>query len=171
MFAEPLPERVDPRQLASDNVVLKGDIPLSNFARLTDYLCDHSGVVRIELQFHQGKRHTLVIIGSVTAKLTMQCQYCLDPVEVDVNTELDLVLVDNDGGTGALDEGVDAVLAQGEQIELVAIVEDDLILGLPMVAKHGSGDCISKLEYDEVKTVGEGPFAELERLKDELGDA
>lgn len=164
MFIEPLPESVDPYRLADENVVLEGEIPLSDFERLVNYLAERSGVVRVKLQFHKGKHNIVIIVGQIQATLAMQCQYCLDPVKVAVNTNLDLVLMDNDDASGSGEEQ-DAILLQGDRIELTAIVEDDLILSLPMVARHGSGDCIGKLEYDQTEGPGDRPFAELERLK------
>lgn len=171
MLTPPLPECVDPHLLAEENVVLEGDVPLSRFTRLTDYLCDRTGVVRLELQFHQGKHGTVSMVGKVQTTLAMQCQYCLDPVDVAVNAQLDLVFVDSDESSSASDETADAVLPLGDSIELVAILEDDLILSLPMVAKHGSGDCIGKLEYNQDAEASNSPFAELKRLIQNVGDA
>jgi len=165
MFMEPLPEYVDPRLLAEEKVELKGDIPLSRFARLANYLCNRCGGVQVKLQFHQGNHHTLVIIGQVQAMLSMQCQYCLDPVKVAVNKELNLTLVDSDESARATDEATEVVIVEGDRIELAAIVEDDLILSLPMVAKHGSGDCLGDLEYNPDEGAKDHPFAALEQLK------
>ena len=171
MLTPTLPECVNPHLLAEENVVLEGDIPLPRFTRLTDYLCERCGAVRITLQFHKGKHRPLLIIGKARTTLTMQCQYCLDPVEVAVEADLDLVYVERDESSASLDESADGILAEGDSIDLVAIVEDDLILSLPMVARHGSGDCIGKLEYHQDEAASEGPFAELERLKKRLRDA
>jgi uncharacterized protein len=164
MFTQPLPENVAPRLLAEENVVLEGAIPLSRFLRLADYLCDGRGDVRVKLQFHQGKHGVLVIVGHMRADVAMQCQYCLDPVEVAVSAGLDLVLVDS-ARSGTAGELPDAIVLEEDNIGLVALVEDDLILSLPMVAKHGSGDCIGKLEYNQDEGPTDSPFAVLERLK------
>lgn len=171
MLTPPLPERVDPHLLAEENVVLQGEVPLSRFTRLTDYLCDRKGVVRLKLQFHQGKDGTVSMVGKVQTTLAMQCQYCLDRVDVAVSAQLNLVFVDSDESASALDETADAVLPPGDSIELVAIFEDDLILSLPMVAKHGSGDCIGKLEYNQDAEASNSPFVKLKRLMQNVGDA
>jgi len=164
MSTQPLPEYVAPRLLAEENVVLEGAIPLSRFSRLADYLCGGRGDVRVKLQFNQGKGGILVIGGHVRADVAMQCQYCLDPVEVAVSAGLDLVLVDS-ARAGAAGELPDAILLEEDDIGLVSLVEDDLILSLPMVARHGSGDCIGNLEYKQDEGPTDNPFAVLERLK------
>jgi uncharacterized protein len=177
MLTEPLPRTVNPAQLATEGRVLEGSIPISRLERLADYLSESEGEVQFRLRFKKRKDRRIQITGSVTATVTMSCQYCLKPVSLAIEAKIALLIVSdesNEKEAAQLESDLDLMLMEGDKLEVVDIIEDDLILSLPMVARHlgedGHTACSEHLAYkgagEEIKEDKPNPFAVLARLKD-----
>ncbi len=65
----------------------------------------------------------------------MACQRCLAPVEVAVGVNADLEMREALAEIEGANDDVDRVLA-GKAMDVVALVEDEVLLELPMVARH-----------------------------------
>lgn len=71
------------------------------------------------------------------ASLQLCCQRCLQPVEVVLDVQPTLRFVRGEAQAEALDEqGEEDVLALGAALDLQPLVEDELILALPLVPRH-----------------------------------
>lgn len=80
---------------------------------------------------------------TVKAVVEMQCQRCLRPVSVAVDSDRLLYLaaseVDADRLEAALaDEDIEVIVA-GQNLDLAGVVEDEVLLSLPIVPMHA--DC------------------------------
>lgn len=169
MLRKALPPYVEPRLLARDGVLLEGSLPLSRFARAAECLCDSDREVKVRLQFQEGPRDSIVIMGSLSTRVAMECQYCLERVEVDLQAAVDVVASESDERVQELSDTCEAMLLSGDRVPLVSLIEDDLILSLPMVPRHGAGECIEKLGYRSEEEVADHPFAALAKLREKLG--
>ncbi|MDZ7686552.1 MAG: YceD family protein [Gammaproteobacteria bacterium] len=73
-----------------------------------------------------------------------------------------------------LDEDEDGVVCEGSMLRVVDIVEDELMVSLPMVPRHSDGDCGETWQPEsDDETVEEEPethrpFAGLDALKKDL---
>lgn len=65
----------------------------------------------------------------------LQCQRCLDAVPVTIEVDENLELASTQAAIDAAQDDVDRVLAT-RAMEVAVMVEDELILALPMVAHH-----------------------------------
>ncbi|MEQ1638397.1 MAG: YceD family protein [Methylococcales bacterium] len=171
-----LPEIIDPLVFAERRIELKGTLKLNTFTRLEGLLLDASGCVVIELLFNKQGRHAF-IDGFASATLTMQCQNCLDAVDVPVNATIKLGLVTALEQADRLPEGYEPLLIDEEKMLLREIVEDELLLALPPFPKHQhncvkfenrseerSSDLSAALKADD-QTKPKNPFAVLAKLK------
>ena len=97
--------------------------------------------------------------------MTFVCQRCLEPVDIDVDATVDLALVHEDD-TATQDSEEDYLELNDEGVELTALVEDELILALPIIAVHSEGACeaIEPVARESEK-FSESPFAVLSSLK------
>ncbi len=75
----------------------------------------------------------------------MQCQNCLDAVEVQINAEIKLGLISALEQLDRLPAGYEPLLIEAEKMLLKEIVEDELLLNLPPFPKHAF-NCI-KFEH------------------------
>lgn len=156
--------------------MLEGQIPQQELRRFSENLMETSGTVEFRLRFKKKRHVGIHITGTASTVVTMACQYCLEPVKLEVKASIAQIVVGSEVDAEELDFQQDILVVEGETIELAAIIEDDLILNLPMVAMHGADqaeengteNCLGRLEYepqDEVLPVKSSPFAVLNQLK------
>ncbi len=140
-------------------------------------LYEPTGELKVYLRFHKGSRRKPVVTGECSGVLALTCQVCLEPVLIDLTVPIATTIVDDEDVLLDLDPDEDALVCTGERIALVDIVEDDLILGLPMVARHREGQCPVSLGHYVDSDVDSGagneaspsastykPFADLKTL-------
>jgi len=165
----PLPKRVDPRKLAEREVRLQGRIAVSELNELPALLCSDSGEVEVDLQFSCDQQRYRVISGSASASVEMTCQRCLDPVGVELSATFNLAVALTEEHVKQMPRCYDALLLEEEEVELLPMVEEELILNLPIVAYHD--DCSVQTSFGDADTAEEevedkpNPFSVLAQLK------
>ena len=171
MFDERLPVHIDPVRLAEAGRELRGQISFSEMERFSTMLLEDAGEAQVELTFgvdHEGIRF---IRGRITAEVVMQCQRCLGALALSINAELRLGIV-SERDPRELPSYYEPLPVGHEPIFLRDIIEDELMLSLPIVPKHAEGQCPNELRPeatdDKMNSGGvtEGnPFAALAGLK------
>jgi uncharacterized protein len=167
-----LPRSVNPRKFAHQDARLEGTIAAENLDRLRAAVVDVQNTVAVSLHFYIDDGGKAVVKGNISTDVVMICQRCLEQVTQTVNADPCLALVLNDDQSNALPTVYDPWLLDSEDgsANLYQMVEDELLLALPMVALH-SKLCIdsalmqsqeSKIEDKEKRP---NPFDVLEQLK------
>ena len=169
-MAKYLPERIFPLRLAHLGQQLDGEIASHLMPRLMgDFERGGSptknGDARVQLRFECREGSHPHVTGEIGVRLTFECQRCLEPVDIDIEATLNLGLV-REGQVGTLDTDEDYLELNEESVNLATLVEDELILALPIIALHPQGSC-SPVEAlsKESKISSESPFAVLSSLK------
>lgn len=168
-----LPRWIEPYRLAAREEHLEGVMPLDGFARLAEAVGSQSGDCRVWLDFGidtQGRRQ---IRGHLEASLQLPCRRCLSRIDTSVESEFLLGMVSSDALAAELPSTHEPVLVEDEQLNMLAMVEDELILSLPQVVYHDEADCnvsrdqlTSGAEDEPSAAPPESPFEVLKRLKD-----
>ena len=96
------------------------------------------------------------------------CQRCLGPVEAVLDADRSFLFVAGEDAAAALDaDSEDDVLALTRSLDLRELVEDELLLALPLVPRHE--ECPEPLEVppdaDAPVEEKKNPFAVLAALK------
>ena len=171
MFTGPLPAQLDHRKLALGSRKLEGAVPVSIFDRLGDALESETSVVQLKLEFRKAKKQKTLIIGQAEATVRMMCQKCLEEMDVELRVSFRHFVVADEAGLLELPDDAEGIICQTEKISLVNIFEDELILHLPMVARHDDNKCELAFEHsnDEsnIQSGTHKPFAVLAELKNE----
>lgn len=166
MFEAKLPRQINVLQLAQQHVTLVGKLPLSEMKRLRSSLLDDSGTVACELNFGIDEEGIRYIKGNLTVELELECQRCLKPVKYIINDELMLAVVLSNTQADNLASHYELLLVENDMQELLPIIEDELIVRLPIVANHNDTDCKLILAKQKIKTDKKSnPFASLSKLK------
>jgi len=131
-----LPTSIEPLKLAQMGSHLKGQVALAKMTRLHNSLCDFQGNVEIDWLFSIDKKHHPTILGNLQAQLILQCQRCLQPMQWLIDKSLALTFLTNEQDEEILPTGYEAITWTGASIQLMALIEDELILALPIIAKH-----------------------------------
>jgi uncharacterized protein len=165
-----LPEYVSPLALAEKGCLIQGEYPLADLSRLNGMLAQHKGAVRFELNFQRESR-SRVITGFVLADLKLNCQVCMEELDLSIDKKVSLSVVTSIEQAERLSEEYEALLLQSTEdtVALMDIVEDELILALPDCARHGDCSIGTKMSTN-IKEEPEpeeavNPFSVLANLK------
>jgi uncharacterized protein len=159
-----LPATIDPIQLAERGARLVGSMPLRGMARLVATLLDGVGDALVELAFERGDNPGMAIVhGTVSASVKLTCQRCLEPMMLDLRAEPRLVFFRGGEDSEAL-IGNDEALEADRPMPLSEMVEDELLLAVPMIPMHELNVCPAR-EYVAAGQGKPNPFATLKGRK------
>jgi uncharacterized protein len=138
------PQHLDLLSFARDAARLDGEVGLADTPRLADEQFGDSltsGPVMWHLQgrtvAQSGAADQVWLDLSAELNLPMQCQRCLTPVLQTLQAERSFRFVVDEATAAALDdESEDDVLVLSRDFDALALVEDELILSLPLVPLH-----------------------------------
>ncbi len=172
MSSQRLPLQIAPFKLARQAQRLQGAIEMSGMERLAEELIDTNGEINVDLQFGVDEQGTHFARGHMSATVQLTCQRCMNPMSHLIESVVSLGFVSNDDQTGKLPQGYEPLVISDETVALADIVEDELILALPIVAMHEEQGCepiieqlhieAEQIEQTEKKP---NPFAVLSDLK------
>ncbi|MCF6262521.1 MAG: YceD family protein [Xanthomonadales bacterium] len=175
-YPERFPATVNPWRLAEGQQSLAGSIPLCQLQRLCEFLhfegetSDAVGKVRFDARFGKGSNRRPVLRLRVMAELPMLCQRSLKVYSEKIDREIELTLIDaeaNREGRENFDDGTDTVLVNFKQMALAVVVEDELLMSLPLIAVNPKCPLMEYHSEDKNYTEPEqkSPFAALAKLR------
>jgi uncharacterized protein len=125
-----------------------------------------------ELQYRIGLK--------VQLSYPLECQRCLLNYEEDLQIVSQFILKNTIEEVEAfpLDNDDEDALLASPQFQLLELIEDEILLNLPLIPKHPSEECESKMIYvpgvvdgieenihNEAENLSKNPFASLKKLK------
>lgn len=175
MIYGPIPPHVDPRKLADRGIALTGDLPLSDFSRVCELLTDTTGVVRVAFEFSRDEQKVAVMQLKLESEVRMICQRCLDEAVIPVSGEYLYAIVVPGTEETHFPQGYDVLEVGEEPLDLLALIEDELLLSLPIVPMHPPEECqqpAGLLESETSKNAVKrsNPFSVLAQLKRDPND-
>ena len=158
MFARPFIDSVD---FARNGKEIRGEIAVSELSRLGDLLAKPGGLLTyIVSGFREGDSDMLGI--SLQGACALRCQRCLGELEYPVDMTSRLLLLPADKLDEVEDDDdVDAIEAE-PRLDVLALIEEELLLGLPFAPRHRDGECAPATNGLQQKA---SPFAVLAGLK------
>lgn len=167
-----LPERIDAYKLTDQGSRLEGVVSSVRLERLADAVLSQDAQFNAVLNFNRDTEQRRVVEGSISGNVEMECQRCLQPVAFHLDSRFALAVVHNDEMAKALPASFEPLLLMPDQPLLVAeVLEDELLLSLPMHAMHAEGECEIQTEFkpegesESEQPEKENPFKVLESLK------
>ena len=169
-----LPIYIDIRKAFDLESVFEGSCSLERLPRFADCLASLDGEVSGQLQFLTTEAGRRVILGSVTATVEVICQRCLEPLSLQLADAIQLALVESESQIDSLEARWDPWLVDGPRITIASLLEEQLMLCMPLVNYHPDDRCIEALEYQRQREPREGhnvdraaqnPFEVLKVLK------
>lgn len=170
MSTAQLPHRIDPASWADRGMRLSLDLAASVFPRLQQALQTEARV-QLELFWLRDPRRHAVFELRMQGHWPVQCQRCMETMDLVVDESVRLHLLQAEADVSRLDENEDyVVLDEQGELDLPEVVEDELLLCLPLVAKHEHCDEAMPLVSAEAPVVEEKkrPFAGLADLRNAL---
>ena len=140
------PFRLDVVAFAKDAGELTGHWPLAGFARIAESAAPGSpvtdaGVVtwhaRGEQRQLRGGEAQIWMYVEAATRVSLECQRCLKPVEVPLQVARKFLFVHGEDAAAQLDTDTeDDVLAITRALDLRELIEDELLLAMPIVPRH-----------------------------------
>ena len=166
-----LPKEIDPLRLAQNGLKLAGQLAVSDMPRLVQSLQNNEGIVDVDIAFDVDEINTPYMRGKFTTTVSMICERCMKAMKVSLNVNCLLAMVTNERKIEGLAEQYDPwLLESSDDVSLGSVIEDELILALPLVPRHDEA-CLPASEWSSSDELIEevedkvSPFAILSTLK------
>jgi len=166
LMSPDLPLTIEPKRLARNGEIIAGQYAIHDMQRLGGLLHDQAGLVIFRLEFTYDEKQNIPFIkGEIKAQVNIQCQRCLGGMEFKVNNPVYLGIVTDRAASLSLPEECEPLQIEEETVILHDIIEDELILALPISAMHNTNVCKATELINEINNkTGNSPFAALNKL-------
>jgi len=120
---------------------LTGDLELAQLTRLRALLHgDGDEIVAVRIEMGRTNQGLLAMTLSLEVELSLVCQRCLEPVEIQIDEQIEWVVVESESQRASLASEVEAIVLENGRVQVAALVEDEIIVSLPMSPRHTSID-------------------------------
>ena len=152
-MANPLLDRALPEELAERGQAFEFKGKISDFPRLIEIVeADLEAVseprrprewqsapvdIRLGFAWADSRQEIPAMEGEISTEIAAVCQRCLEPFELPLRTTLKMLLMKSTEATAALSE-FEIWEVEGDAIRPIDIVEEALIMALPLSVMHPS---------------------------------
>jgi len=161
-------DRVNAVELAGRAATLERRLGLSQLPRLAEAGALDGTQVTAQLEFGTFEGRTTVAVR-VEGEVFLACQRCLQPCACAVDETASLAVVASD--TDEVPGGYEPLLGDAERLSVVELIEEQVLLGLPLVPLHetvaacGAVPTVLAVAKDEPAVEEtQRPFANLREL-------
>lgn len=117
------------------------------------------------LAFSRNDKGIITVTGEIKSELTVVCQRCLHDMVIPILSKVCIGIVNQESDLDALDEGLEPFQAEDGKISVLKLIEDEILLGLPLSPMHENVDCPATESLQEYTAEKQNPFAVLKSLK------
>lgn len=166
-----LARSLDYRRLALGRQTVTGQLSLKQLPRLKASIDSTTDVVvGAELSFTEDSQRRVRVHGLAAGDLMLECQRCLESFACSVTADVAGVVVEDDESAASVPREDEPIMAEEGVLDAHALIDDELLLALPLVARCNRPTCRADYMDDELAhpAVDEekpNPFAVLESLK------
>lgn len=165
-MSPPWSQPLDVDRLSHGETEIDFDVPLSELPRLRSRIQGIGGSVRGTARF--GRRSGFAVVElALAGRATLQCQRCMQPMELAVESTTEVALILAEADVSEVPDELEPVLARDGRISAGELVEEELLLALPIVPLHEEpGECAVPpaaplLAQEAPEHVTQRPFAGL----------
>lgn len=138
-MSAPPDDRVDVEALAAEGATVTRRYALREFPRLADAVAGTGGDAKAQFRFLQATPQLAGCELEVQAGASLRCERCLEPYQETLQSRTRLAFMVEGRQAGSVPAGFDELAVPQGRVSLRELVEDELLLSLPLVAKHGEG--------------------------------
>ena len=158
-----LPDFVIPRRAGAAGLVVSGQVPGARFERLMQAY-PLSSAVTVDLVFSAEGDRRVWLTGTLEAKAQVQCQRCLETFPALLKAEVDVGF-----GPPLEDDAREVLSGLDDELALWPFIEDELLLGAPMVHRHAAGACGMAADSSREEALEVGSPSQTRRPFEQLG--
>ncbi|MEY4592613.1 MAG: hypothetical protein RIR18_1508 [Pseudomonadota bacterium] len=154
---------IDCQKFVLERKPLEGTLAVSTLKRLHDQLSKIDGDIHFELSGWRGDKGQICLSLQVKGVLHLVCQRCLEgfPFELDIDSQLEMLPEGEDLTQDELENDSKDYLPLEKTLGVSDLVEDEVILALPVAARHTQCELLGRAEAGGPVS----PFAALVSIK------
>ncbi len=159
-----IPQSVRASNAVTQAMRFRDDLPLQLLPRLGAALARTDGTLHVDIAAGRSRGYAQ-LTGTVSGPLPLQCRRCDAIFEWPLDLRVLLYLVHNEDEESTLPQEADPCEVQDDQLLLREVVEDEVLLALPMLPRCQMCETIVQSapspSRDEAPVARENPFAGL----------
>ena len=159
--------------LVGTETAIDFSIPIAELPRVSHELTGKDGEARGHVRFSRQSGQAVADL-EVTAAPEVICQRCMQPMRWPVDVKSRIALVSDYDAADRVPDGLEVFLVEGDSVSVRDLVDEEVMLALPHVARHAEGsECAGRpveLPGQEADTADaesaqvQKPFAQLGEL-------
>lgn len=167
-----IPISVDPVKSAQKRLTYEGLVPSVNMQRLGEAVINTPQDIEVSLQFDVDQQRISFFAGHAEATVGVICQRCNQPMQLNLEANFAYAPLTKRQSEEKIPEAYEPVeLNETGEVMLHDVVEDELLLAMPIVTMHEQEDCEvdrDAMKFGELPPEAEeetNPFKVLQGLK------
>lgn len=166
-----LPKKLDPIKSAQKQSSYDGIYYANEMKRYSSAVVAVEAEVPVNVEFLKDAQGLTYFNGKMHSQVQLICQRCNNVFDHSVNAEFCFTPVQGNEESDLLPDAYEPVEVDDHgEVDLFQLIEDELILSLPIVALHSKEDCAIKeedLQFGKIEPepLRKNPFAVLKELK------
>ncbi|WP_100657189.1 23S rRNA accumulation protein YceD [Alteromonas flava] len=166
-----LPHNIDPTKSAMKRSDYVGVIATKDMVRLLDAVNRCDEYADVQVKFEKDAQGLVIFHGSISVEVTLSCQRCNGELAHSLDLSFCYSPVQGLEQADEIPEAYEPIEVNDYgEVDLFQLLEDELILGLPLVPLHAEEQCAVKaddLTFGQIveEPARENPFAVLKELK------
>lgn len=166
-----LPQQVEPRKLAYNQVTFHGVVKAQDLPRLAK-TAQFTGDIRVCLDFSVDEQGRRMVIGKIDGDARLECQRCLQEMaEQLIQADVKVAIVWDEEESKQLPRDIDPWIVGEDEADFYALVEEELLLNLPVAAYHDyvciDEDLLSHGSGEKHEVERKNPFSVLATMKNQ----
>lgn len=126
---------LDVMVLAHGGLTWEREFSDTRFERLVDVALSDMPQVKVRLKFATLDKRP-VIHGELQAAVELRCQRCMNSMQYPVRETFELMLVETEAELALVPESYEPWIANAQRLNVLELIEEQLLLALPLIAKH-----------------------------------
>jgi len=124
--------------LVGTEAVVDFTIPLAELPRVSHELVTVDGEAKGQVRFSRQVGQAVADL-EVSAAPEVVCQRCMQPMRWPVEVNSRIALVSDYNAADRVPEGMEVFLVEAESVSVRDLVDEEILLALPHVARHAEG--------------------------------
>ena len=163
---------IQPIKLARREGEVRFSWKVSDFERLKTLLYSNEGNVEVTINALFDDRRRCLLRTNIAAKVLLECQTTFTAISYDIEKQVTFCAVVAESQFAEVEEEFEPVLIEDEFIDVKQLIEDELILSIPIVANKPQEELGQEMKFGELdeeaiarEKAASNPFAVLKDLK------
>ena len=117
------------------------ELSIGELPRVAAAVLPGSGPVHVRFEFQSARNSIVLFDGETRGRLKLRCQRCLDELDVDIDSIVRLALLVDETQSELIPDEYEPLTISGGEVRVMDLIEDEILLMLPIAAKHAKDQC------------------------------